>query len=157
MKLSQFKEALTKVDSIHFLLPDASFVAPHFHITEAGLTTKTFVDCGGTLREEKTANLQVWVASDVTHRLTSSKLIGILNIADNLFKGEDLEMEIEYQTSTLGRYGLDFDGMNFLLIPRSSDCLAKDSCGVPQEKRKVELASLGKEETSCCTPGGGCC
>ncbi len=69
---------------------------------------------------------------------------------------EDLEIEVEYQSDTIGKYGLDFSGENFLLTTKQTDCLAKDNCGVPQHKQKLQLAEL-ETSKSCCTPGGGCC
>ena len=156
MKLSQFRQYLDTVSQINFVQPNGTFVPSHFHITEAGLTTKHFIDCGGTVRTDKTINFQVWVAQDTTHRLEPNKLQKIISLSEILFGNEDLEIEVEYQTETIGRYGLDIDGENFLLTAKETDCLAKDNCGVPDAKQKLELAQL-QTEKSCCTPGGGCC
>ena len=156
MKLSQFRNHLDTVSQLNFVQPNGTFVPRHFHITEAGLTTKHFIDCGGTVRTDKTINFQVWVAQDTTHRLEPNKLQKIISLSEILFGNEDLEIEVEYQTETIGRYGLDIDGENFLLTAKETDCLAKDNCGVPEAKQKLELAEL-QTEKSCCTPGGGCC
>ncbi|MCB9262410.1 MAG: hypothetical protein H6607_08560 [Flavobacteriales bacterium] len=156
MKLSQFQNHLNNVSEINFVQPNSHFVPRHFHITEAGLTTKHFIDCGGVIRTEKTINFQLWVANDFEHRLEPQKLQKIINIAAPLFNDEDLEIEVEYQTETIGRYGLDFDGNNFLLKEKQTDCLAKDHCGIPPEKLKVKLSDL-KSKSTCCTPGSGCC
>ena len=156
MKLSQFRQYLDTVSQINFVQPNGTFVPSHFHITEAGLTTKHFIDCGGTVRTDKTINFQVWVAQDTTHRLEPNKLQKIISLSEKFFGNEDLEIEVEYQTETIGRYGLDIDGENFLLTAKETDCLAKDNCGVPEAKQKLELAELQTEQ-SCCTPGGGCC
>ena len=67
----------------------------------------------------------------------------------------DLDIEVEYQGETIGKYGLDFDGTNFLLTTKQTDCLAKDNCGIPVEKAKVKLAEIGNEP--CCSPDGNCC
>lgn len=45
----------------------------HFHITEMGLVTKNFIDCGNTIREEKLITFQVWYAGDLEHRLASNQ------------------------------------------------------------------------------------
>ena len=156
MKLSPFRNHLDTVSQLNFVQPNGTFVPRHFHITEAGLTTKHFIDCGGTVRTDKTINFQVWVAQDTTHRLEPNKLQKIISLSEKLFGNEDLEIEVEYQTETIGRYGLDIDGENFLLTAKETDCLAKDNCGVPEAKQKLELAEL-QTEKSCCTPGGGCC
>jgi len=172
LKLSQFKQHLDNVSQLNFVQPNGTFVPSHFHITEAGLTTKHFIDCGGTVRKDKTINFQVWVAEDTTHRLEPNKLQKIISLSEKLFGNEDLEIEVEYQTEfsevptpiksntnswqTIGRYGLDIDGENFLLTAKETDCLAKDNCGVPEAKQKLELSEL-QTQKSCCAPGSGCC
>ena len=72
-----------------------------------------------------------------------------------ILKIEDLEIEVEYQADTIGKFGLDFDGRNFLLTNKQTDCLAKDKCGIPIEKTKVKLSTLNEEP--CCSPDGNCC
>ena len=64
---------------------------------------------------------------------------------------------MEYQTETIGKYGLETDGNNFLLTAKQTDCLAKDNCGVPDAKQKLKLSELQTEKVACCTPGGTCC
>jgi Family of unknown function (DUF6428) len=156
MKLSEFKNHLNNVSQINFVQPNGTFVPSHFHITEAGLVSKHFIDCGGTVRTEKAVNFQVWTSKDTDHKLGSTKLLKIISISEKLFGNEDLDIEVEYQTDTVGKYGLDFEGENFLLTAKQTDCLAKDNCGVPQYKQKLQLAEL-ETQPSCCTPGGGCC
>lgn len=156
MKLSEFKNHLNEVNTVNFVQPNGTMVPSHFHITEAGLVSKHFIDCGGTIRTEKAANFQVWTANDTEHRLEPSKLLKIISISEPLFDKEDLEIEVEYQTDTVGKYGLSFQGGNFVLTAKHTDCLAKDNCGVPQDKQKLQLADL-ETGKSCCTPGGGCC
>jgi hypothetical protein len=68
---------------------------------------------------------------------------------------EDLEIEVEYQAQTIGKYALDFDGKDFILRSKQTACLAEDSCGIPQEKKKLSLTELINQNA--CTPGGGCC
>ena len=70
---------------------------------------------------------------------------------------EDAEIEVEYQSDTIGKYNLAFDGENFLLQSKQTNCLASDKCGIPPEKLKVNLVDLGAKEQACCTPGSGCC
>ena len=156
MKLSTFKNYLNTVNEINFVEPNGTVVPQHFHITEAGLVTKHFIDCGGTVRQEKTVSFQLWVASDVAHRLEPQKLLKIIAIYEKQFGAEDLELEMEYQSDTVGTYGLDFSNGNFVLTSKQTDCLAKDNCGIPVEKQKLQLAELETTQ-GCCTPGGGCC
>jgi hypothetical protein len=157
MKLSQFKFFLNNISQVNFIQPNGTFVPRHFHITEAGLTTKHFIDCGGTVRIEKVISFQVWTANDYEHRLEPQKLMKIISTAEPLFKGEDLEVEIEYQTETISRFRLDFNGQNFLLIATQTNCLAMDQCGIPQEKLKTQLSALNNSQKSDCTPNSGCC
>ena len=154
MILSELKDCLAEVAELHLVLPDGAVVPAHFHITEAGLTTKHFVDCGGTVRTEKTMSLQVWVADDHEHRLSPDKLKNIVNVYEGLFGEDDLEVEVEYQSDTIGRYGLDFREGEFILIPKHTDCLARELCIAPQQKPKLRLSEL---ESSYCEPNGLCC
>lgn len=157
MTYNELKTVLSELAELQFQLPDGSFIPAHFHITEAGLTTKHFIDCGGTIRMEKYANLQIWVATDTEHRLSPKKLGNILDLASPLFPEKTVEMEVEYQTETIGRFGLTWNGSHFQLTPKQTDCLAKELCGVPMEKQKLSLSELTSSKSSCCTPGGGCC
>jgi hypothetical protein len=156
MKLSDFKKKLSTSKSINFVQPNGGFVPAHFHITEVGLTTKHFIDCGGTVRDEKVVSFQLWEANDFNHRLEPQKLLNIIALSEKVLALSDLEVEVEYQTNTIGRYGLDFYDQNFVLVAKQTDCLAKDKCGIPIEKIKVSLAELNNS-TGCCTPGSGCC
>jgi hypothetical protein len=156
MKLSKFKEALRSVDTIRFQTPDGDDVPGHFHITEAGLTTKHFIDCGGTVRKESSVSMQLWTAEDYDHRLSAEKLLGILEKADPLLGSSDLDVEIEYQSDTIGRYSVEFEKSGFQLVSTQTDCLAKDACGITPSV--VELQSDDVEQpASVCTPGSGCC
>ena len=155
MKLSEVKSALKSLETIGFLLPDGSLVPSHFHVTEVGKVSKHFIDCGGTVRQEDVVNFQLWNADDYDHRLHPEKLISIIELSEKVLQIEDHEVEVEYQGETIGKFGIDFDGKNFLLTTKQTDCLAKDACGIPAEKPKVKLADLNN--ASACTPGGGCC
>ena len=61
------------------------------------------------------------------------------------------------QSRSLLEQILDFDGENFILTTKKTDCLAKDNCGIPAEKSKVALSELNKKAASCCAPDSGCC
>jgi hypothetical protein len=69
---------------------------------------------------------------------------------------ENHEIEVEYQGDTIGKYGLEFKNGVFILISTQTDCLAKDKCGIPQEKPRLRLSTLQAQESSC-APGSGCC
>lgn len=156
MKLSELKEKLTGVKELNFRLPDGSLVPAHFHVTEVGQTDKRFIDCGGTVRSEKAVNFQLWEAGDLDHRLAPQKLLSIIGLSERILAVDDAEIEVEYQRDTIGKYGLSFDGEDFLLTAKNTACLASDACGVA-EKKKIELSALAGKKQACCTPGGGCC
>jgi hypothetical protein len=155
MNISELKQKLSEVSAINFKLPDNTYLPSHFHVTEVGLVTKHFIDCGGTERKETVANFQLWEAGDYDHRLAPQKFLHILNLSQKILGSEDLNIEVEYQQNTIGKFGLEFDGQDFLLTPKQTACLAQDACGIPN-KEKVALSDLAIQ-SSCCTPGGGCC
>ncbi len=174
MKLSDVKNVLTTVNEVNFKLPNGKMVPEHFHVTEVGVITKHFIDCGGTVRNEKVANFQLWEAGDFDHRLAPQKLSNIIALSEKTLGMEDLEVEVEYQSEsaaspiplsgnntnwqTIGKYDLAFDGSNFVLLAKQTNCLASDKCGIPAEKLKKNLAELTPaDKNSCCTPEGGCC
>ncbi|MGX7836089.1 DUF6428 family protein, partial [Campylobacter fetus subsp. venerealis] len=72
----------------------------------------------------------------------------IIELSEKVLELEDLEVEVEYQAETIGKFGLDFDGINFLLTSKQTDCLAKDKCGIPQEKQKISLADISGSANS---------
>lgn len=149
MKISEIKENLAGLQTVNFKLPDGSYLPPHFHVTEVGLVTKHFIDCGGTERKETAANFQLWEAGDYDHRLAPQKFLHILNLCNKVLGDEDLLIEVEYQQSTIGKFGLDFDGKDFILTLKQTACLAQDACGIPNKTQSE--ASTG------CAPAGGCC
>lgn len=155
MTVNEIKEILDTINDISFQLPNGELVPKHFHVTEVGRVQKDYIDCGGTLRNELTANFQLWTADDHDHRLAPSKLLDILSMAQDKLGLGNFNIEVEYQGDTIGRYGLDYDGKNFNLISTMTDCLAKDNCGIPEKKVKVDLGSMIKGNS--CDPNSGCC
>ena len=153
MLLSAFKQSLIELDTLKFQLPNGQYVPSHFHITEVGNVKRNYIDCGGKLREENKINLQLWVASDTNHRLKPNDILEILQLAEKQLGYSNLELEVEYQQNTVGRYKLAFDGTVFQLINTQTACLALDQCGIPQEKPRVRLSTTGVN----CNPNSGCC
>lgn len=154
MKLSNIKEILPALDNVEFQLENGTFVPEHFHVTEIGVITKHFIDCGGTIRNEKVVNFQLWNANDFEHRLKPTKLLNIIKLSEEKLGIEDAEIEVEYQSETVGKYDLNFNGKHFILKNKQTACLAQDACGIPAEKQKVKLSDLNN---ACCTPNSGCC
>src|SRR5690554_7164678 len=157
MKLSEVKQILPTLENVTFKLENGSFVSEQFHVTEVGMIIKNFIDCGGVIRTEKVVNFQLWNADDFEHRLKPAKLLNIITLSENKLGIEDAEIEVEYQSETIGKYDLAFDGTNFILQNKTTACLAEDACGIPSEKQKKNLAELTVNHDASCTSGGGCC
>ncbi len=148
MKISDMKQKLAEMKAVNFKLPDGSYLPSHFHVTEIGLVTRHFIDCGGVERKETIANFQLWEADDYDHRLAPQKFLHILNLSKKVLGNEDLPIEVEYQQNTIGRFGLEFDGKDFVLTIKQTACLAQDACGIPN-KDQSKIAA--------CDAAGGCC
>lgn len=125
------------------MLPDHTYVPKHFHITEVGIVTKRFMDCGGSPRSITHCSLQVWVANDKHHQLNSRKLMQIVAKTLSTLQTDDagyfdllnLPVEVEYEDGTFGCYSLDDieikeDSFVFYLGAKHTECLALDKCGV---------------------------
>ena len=153
MKISEMKEALADLTAVSFRLPDGTQLPAHFHVTEVGLVSKHFIDCGGVERRETVANFQLWEAGDYDHRLAPQKFLNILQLSEKILGREDLAIEVEYQQATIGKFGLAFDGTDFQLTAKQTACLAQDACGIPAAAQ----FALPQLQVAACTPGGGCC
>ncbi|HEV7869491.1 MAG TPA: DUF6428 family protein [Chthoniobacteraceae bacterium] len=148
MKLSDFKTHLETNPNaeLRFILPDEDVIPAHAHITEAGRIDKSFIDCGGTVRQTSNCTLQAWVADDVEHRLAPGKLAGVLDLASPLFRSDDLEVEVEYEDCAISQFPVlaatAADGvLTFRLGSKHTDCLAKHLCLPP---------AAGGTGTGCC-------
>lgn len=137
MNTSTFAQLLAENPNaaIYIMLPDGDFIPDHFHITEIGRIHKQYIDCGATYRESLFCSLQVWVANDKDHRLTSAKLIKVLNSAEQLLIGNP-EMMVEYGKETISQYYIKDievhpeEGLLVILSFKPTACLAPDKCGV---------------------------
>lgn len=126
---------------MHWMLPDRAFLPEHYHITEVGRVRKDFIDCGGTVRSATTCLLQIWVADDTCHRLLTTKLAKIMEVAEPLLGSEELPVEVEFEDGRISQYpvaGVEPTpaGLLFHLGSKHTACLAPEKCGVA---------------------GGGCC
>lgn len=157
MKLYNIKAYLATAEAVNFKLPTGAYVPEHFHVTEIGLVTRHFIDCGGTERLEKVVNFQLWYANDVEHRLKPAKLLHIIQLSEEKLGIGNLEIEVEYQSETIGKYDLHFNGKDFVLVPKQTACLASDSCGIPPAKLIVPISELQTTIKNSCIPGSGCC
>ncbi|MFK7734885.1 MAG: DUF6428 family protein [Pirellulaceae bacterium] len=132
--------------------PSGDALAPHFHITEVGHVTKHFVDCGGVERKVQSCVLQTLVANDVDHRLSTDKLLGILNKSNILGIADDAPIELEIQQESISIYALERTesqegSLVLYLTSKQTECLAPDKCRIPM------LPTVEGEDCS----GPGCC
>lgn len=128
-------------------LPNKKLVPAEFHITEVGQVDKSFIDCGGQVRSQSTALLQVWLGPDEDHRLSAEKMAKILNLSSSVVRSEDIPVEVEYEDGVISQYPVqcaEVTGAAIILelTTKHTDCLAKDSC-LPN--------SCGDSE-GCCAP-----
>ncbi|MEM9587883.1 MAG: DUF6428 family protein [Planctomycetota bacterium] len=130
---------------------DQGPLPPHFHITEVGKVTRDFVDCGGTRRHSQVCLLQTWVADDVQHRLTASKLFGIVSMAETLEMDFSTAVEVECQGEhTIGtfqlveaRYDLSSRMVILRLQSKATACLAPElCCPTPSSPEVVSLSAI---------------
>ncbi|MCX6207916.1 MAG: DUF6428 family protein [Bacteroidetes bacterium] len=150
MTLEQIKKQLPNITSLNFKLQTGEYVPNHFHITEVGLINKHFIDCGGVIRKERVVNFQLWSSTDTDHRLKPQKLLNIINLAQEKLGLIDGEIEVEYQSNTIGKYRLEFDGIDFTLLNMQTACLASDACGVNEMKPLSTLQKCCSTESNCC-------
>jgi Family of unknown function (DUF6428) len=148
MKLSEIKNILNKAQTVDFQLQNGTFVPEYFHVTEVGMITKNFIDCGGTIRNEKVVNFQLWNANDYEHRLKPTKLLNIIELSEKKLGIEDLEIEVEYQSDTIGKYDLGFNGENFVLLSKKTACLAQENQEISLDESQTKTA---------CKPNNDCC
>ena len=123
---------------MHWMLPDKSFIPDHYHITEVGRLQKDFIDCGGTIRSLASCLLQIWVADDTDHRLLTTTLAKIMEVAGAVLQSDELPVEVEYEEGTISQYpvaGVEVTpaGLLFYLGTKHTACLAPEKCGVDGE------------------------
>ena len=138
-------------------LPDGGAVPVSFHVTEIGRLEKTFLDCGGKLRESTTCQLQIWVGEDYDHRIETRKLATILDKAKTLLPDDSVPVEIEYEDRVISQYTIsnhviENDSIVLILSNKHTECLAPELCGLPSLNR---LPAIGGKST-CCGPGESC-
>ena len=155
MTITEFKFHLRQNPdaALRFLHADGGLIPVHAHITEVGRVEKTFIDCGGTVRELRSCLLQIWVADDTEHRLTPGKLADILDRAAAILRSDDLPVEIEYEDFLVSQFPVAAaeaaDGaLVFALVTKHTDCLAKELC-LPQPA-DASTGGCGCGPSGCC-------
>lgn len=160
MTLADLNQLLAEHPQHHFRLrlPDTSDVPVSFHITEVGRVDKTFLDCGGTLREMTTCQLQVWVGKDFDHRIETEKMAGILKKGEAVLPDDSVPVEIEYEDRVISQYTIEGhevseDAVTLQLAHKHTECLAPELCGL--EMPDFRLPAIGgKSSSPCCGPEG---
>ena len=159
MKLSELKSLLAEHSDRFFRirLPDGGAVPVSFHVTEVGQMHKTFIDCGGKLRETTTCQLQVWVGDDYEHRIETGKMASILDKARSILPDDSVPVEIEYEDRVISQYTissheLSNDSVVLILANKHTECLAPELCGLPSIGR---LPAIGGRSNGC--GPSGCC
>lgn len=159
MTLKEFKALLeaNRDKAFQLQLPDKTSVPICFHITEVALIHKTFIDCGGAMRERRTCQLQAWVGPDEDHRIASGKMADVLGKASGFLADEDLPLEIEYEVNTISQYPVSGaivsdEAVTLQLSTRHTECLAPELCLIPSNfsSNSIPLSS------GCCGPSGCC-
>ncbi len=156
MTLSELIQYLEQIDQLDVSLANGETIPPHFHVTEVGVITRRFMDCGGTGRVENKVNLQLWIDQDTDHRLLPEKLLGIVkNTEEFLAIPGEYQVEVEYLQDTIGKYGIEISDNILVLTPTQTACLAEEACGIAPkaEKPRIRISQLNQS----CAPGSGCC
>lgn len=158
MTLTELTALLTAHPDRNFriALPDGSAVPQSFHVTEVGRIHKTFLDCGGKLREITTCQLQVWVGPDFDHRLETGKMAAILAKAGPYLPDGSIPVEVEYEDKVISQYviaghELTEDAVVLSLEHKHTECLAPELCGLPPLPGPRKIKS-----SPCCGPQGCC-
>jgi hypothetical protein len=155
MKLSEIKKHLNAVPAVRFRLPSGNYIPPHFQLSEISMSSKRLMDCGGKVHIEKSISFQLWYADAPDHQHEPQELLTIIEQSEKALMLDDQEIEVEYQLETIGKYGLSFDGEDFLLTLMHANCRAKNNCGLP-DKRKIKLGTPA-DSSPCSAPDQTCC
>ena len=163
MKLSQFKTLLqnNRDKGFRLVLPDQSAVPISFHITEVAWVQKKFIDCGGTLRDTQTCQLQAWIGPDEDHRIAAGKMADVLGRAAHFLPSDDLEIEIEYESAMISQYPVadaevSEEFVTLHLTTKHTACLAPELCIAPAPRNGSISLPLATSNGCGCGPSGCC-
>ncbi len=170
MTLQEFKALLqdNRGKLFQVALPTGDQVPISFHITEVGRVEKTFLDCGGTLRNRSTIQLQVWVGPDEDHRIQAGKMADILERSGAVVPDDTLPLEMEYEMENgfvsqfpVADFAISEEAVVLHLGVRHTECLAPELCIVPANvptSKSFSLTMAPVAETNGCGCGpSGCC
>lgn len=145
--------------SLLFEYAPGMLVGTNYHITEVKHLTIDSVDCGAGADSWKETIIQLWESPSELGKLeymSAYKALGILKKVGQMKAYEmDAPVKIEYGNAMFHATQLDITGFGtkneqliIKLAVQSTDCKAKDACGVPET-----VAS----QANSCAPGSGCC
>jgi len=157
---------------LQFQYAEGQFVDASYHITEIKQAPITSVDCGGVMNSWTEVIVQLYEPSisETERAMKVSKALSIINIVEKmLLLNPDATVKIEFGNSKFdtrqmypGEFQTEGDSFTVNLVPDFTQCKAltrNQSCGtstMTTDKVK-ELELVGAEDSSSCTPGGGCC
>jgi hypothetical protein len=159
MHLAEFKKLLSEHagKNLRFILPSGTKIPAQAHVTEVARIEKRFIDCGGTFRTELSCRLQAWFADDTDHRLTTDKLMAILQKSASFLESENLEVEVEYEAPFISHFPIaalqaDDELLMVRLGTKHTACLAEDKCLPPSFVGKSFLLNPIPQvrQTNCC-------
>lgn len=156
--LSLLKEHSNK--SLLFEYKKGSLVGANYHITEVKNITIDSVDCGAKTDFWKETIIQLWESPEEKDKrdfMSADKALAILNRVDGIKPMErQVEVKFEYSNANfhtaqlfVNDFEINSDQLIMKLGVEQTDCKAKETCGVPDEK-------VAQEENAC-APGSGCC
>lgn len=163
MTLSQFKTLLNdnRDKGFRLVLPDQNAIPISFHITEVAFVQKTFIDCGGTMRETRTCQLQAWIGPDEDHRIAAGKMADVLERAAHFLPSDDLELEIEYESAQISQYPVAHaevsdEFVTLHLTTKHTACLAPELCIAPAPRTGSVALTMAPSNSCGCGPSGCC-
>ena len=93
---------------VEFYLPNDNQVPAHFHITDVGSVFRHFIDCGAQVRNESYVQMQLWLGTDIDHRLNCNTVLKIMNhssaVLEKLPDLQSADVIVEYKDGVPSQY-----------------------------------------------------
>lgn len=182
LKWQSFKEKLQANPDLilQFQYAENKWVDAAYHITEIKQAPITSVDCGGVMNAWTEIIVQLWepLNEQKERAMKVGKALSIVELVEKalpLNPNGIVKIEFgnaQYDTRQMLPKDIVVDGENLVvdLRPDSVQCKAIDrggSCGTNEAgeeccttesaKLRIQLKNLAAVDTTCCTPGSGCC
>ncbi len=112
---------------------DGEKIPVHYHITQVSLQHNKIIDCGGDFSVTDNLTMQLWVANDEDHRMTSGKALKIfqgLGYLLNTLNPKNVLVEYGSPISLYVLTSFYIEENNLILAAEktATDCPAKDKC-----------------------------